>query len=52
MAEIDELMIRLEKLESENSYLKTLLEQAGIEYSPPDATSNSHDESFDPDPRL
>ncbi len=37
MAEIDELMIRLEKLESENSYLKMLLEQAGIKYEPIDA---------------
>lgn len=49
MADINELMIRLEKLESENSYLKILLEHAGIEYTPLDATSNSHDESFDPD---
>ena len=42
MADINELMIRLEKLESENSYFKALLEQAGIEYTPLDATSNSH----------
>ena len=31
MAEADELMIRLTRLEAENSYLKSLLEQAGIE---------------------
>lgn len=49
MADINELMIRLEKLESENSYFKALLEQAGIEYTPLDATSNSHGGSFDPD---
>jgi superfamily II DNA or RNA helicase len=49
MAEIDELMIRLEKLESENSYLKMLLEQAGIKYEPIDAVRNPSGESFDPD---
>lgn len=49
MAEIDELMIRLEKLESENSYLKMLLEQAGIKYEPIDAASNPSGESFDSD---
>ena len=49
MAEIDELMIRIEKLESENSYLKMLLEQAGIQYEPIDTACNPHDASFDPD---
>jgi superfamily II DNA or RNA helicase len=46
MADADELMIRLIKLEAENSYLKSLLEQAGIEYEPFDTDSQSPDASF------
>ena len=48
MAEIDKLKICIEKLESENAYLKTLLEQAGIEYKPIDAISPSSNALFDP----
>ena len=49
MAEADELMIRLIKLEAENSYLKSLLEQAGIAYEPFDTDSQPPDASFIPD---
>lgn len=54
MPEIDELMIRIEKLESENSHLKMLLEQAGIEYKSVDIVdtvytiNNNKDALFDP----
>ncbi len=48
MPEINELLIRIEKLESENSHLKMLLGQSGIEYKSAYGMSNSHDELFDP----
>lgn len=51
MAEADELMIRLKKLEAENSFLKTLLEQAGIDYEPFEAGSQPKNASFIPDQR-
>ncbi|MGI6259805.1 MAG: TOTE conflict system archaeo-eukaryotic primase domain-containing protein [Anaerolineaceae bacterium] len=49
MADADELMIRLTRLEAENSYLKSLLEQAGIAYEPFDTDSQPPDASFIPD---
>lgn len=49
MAEINELMIRLEKLESENSYLRMLLKQAGIEYKPIETAEDSCYVPFNPD---
>lgn len=51
MAEADELKNRIKKLEAENSFLKTLLEQAGIEVEPFEAGSQPKNTSFIPDQR-